>query len=129
MSLAAIHVNAQLVLDHLRDLSGLGTRFGYNRESLVWVEGFIDRLHNSPQITPEKQQNLIQISGSFLGECVIHEYGGSWKQNEGQWGIFFDDRNAVFPFSKMTKLFEGGVASGDSIVGFLDIIPEIFKRD
>jgi hypothetical protein len=31
MSLEAIPANAQLVLDHLRDLSGLETRFRHNR--------------------------------------------------------------------------------------------------
>jgi hypothetical protein len=34
----AIHVNAELVVDRFRSPSGLGANFGYNRESIAWIE-------------------------------------------------------------------------------------------
>ena len=66
-----IHANAELVIQSLGPISDLGERFGYNRESIAWVEGFIERQRSRPDIKPEEVQRLISILGSFLGECVI----------------------------------------------------------
>ena len=38
-----IRANGRLVIDRFSTLSGLDTRFGYNRDSLKWVDGFIER--------------------------------------------------------------------------------------
>ena len=66
-----IRANAELVIQSLGPISDLGERFGYNRESIAWVEGFIERQRSRPDIKPEEVQCLISILGSFLGECVI----------------------------------------------------------
>jgi len=125
----AIRANAKLVVDKFRSLSGLEASFGYNRESVAWVDGFIERYRSKPDFTIESAAMLVQVIGSYLGECVIHEYGGEWRQREDGWGVFFDDKNAVFPFAKVYKQFENGVERGDSILGFFDLIgPVIFDK-
>jgi hypothetical protein len=125
----AIGANAKLVVDKFSSVSGLGAHFGYNRESLAWVEGFIERYRSKPDFTIESAAMLVQVIGSYLGECVIHEYGGEWREREGSWGVVFDDKNAVFPFAKVHKQFQYGLDRGDSILGFFDLIgPVIFHR-
>ena len=37
-----IQENAKLAVKELGPLSGLGDRFGYNLESIEWVEGYIE---------------------------------------------------------------------------------------
>jgi len=124
-----IRANAQGVIHRFSSLSGLHEQFGYNHESIRWIEGFIEQQRSQGSVTPETTANLIQTIGSFLGECIIHSYGGTWKQTGDQWGIFFDESNAVFPFNKVTKQFQNGLTSGDSILSFFELIgPVILKK-
>ncbi len=123
-----IRANAQLVIEQLSTVSQMGAEFGYNLESVKWVEGFIERQRSGPDATPETIDGLTQVLGSYLGECVIHVYGGAWRQHNGQWGVFFDKSNGVFPFGKVSKQFQNGVAGGDSIAGFFEAIGPVFKK-
>ncbi len=96
----AIRANARLVVEKCRSLSGLGDHFGYNRDSLEWIEGFVERERNTRNSSSKIPETLVQVIGSFLGECVIHAYGGTWREHDGEWGVFFDDSNGVFPFTR-----------------------------
>jgi hypothetical protein len=122
----AILANAQMVIEKLGPVSGLETRFGYNRESVEWVEGFIERRRSQPGFKPEDEQMMIQILGSFLGECIIHTFGGEWQEKDGDWGVFFDAANGAFPFNKVHKQFHNGLDAGDSILGFFELIGTMF---
>ena len=51
---------------------------------------------------------------------------GTWKEQEGEWGVFFDDSNAVFPINKVRKQFQNG--REDSILSFFEVIREVFKK-
>jgi hypothetical protein len=124
----AILANARLVIDQLGPLSGLGARFGYNRESVEWVEAFIERQRVRPEFKAETQARMVQVLGSFLGECIIHTYGGEWREKDGDWGVFFDASNAAFPFSKVGKQFDNGMESGDSILSFFDAIGVVILK-
>jgi hypothetical protein len=73
-----IHANAQLVTEKFRLSSGLGPRFGFNRKSVECVEQFIENECRA-RITSSKLAKLVSVLGSYLGEAVIHEYGGSWR--------------------------------------------------
>ena len=130
--LEAIRANAQLVLDTLRPLSGLGDDFGYNLESVRYVEEYIERMRIRAGVTPKMIEQWVNTIGSFLGECIIHTYGGEWREHEGRWGIFFsesNDRNAAFPFSKVRKQIDNGLEGGDSIVSFFQVIgPFLLKK-
>jgi hypothetical protein len=125
----AIRANAQIIVDRFRSLSDLGIRFGYDRDSVTWVEGFIEQERSKPEATAESVAKIVQLLGSYLGECVINKYGGAWRQYDGSWGIFFDNANAVFPFRKVQKQFQNGLKGGDSILSFFDLIgPVIFEK-
>lgn len=126
--LEAIKRNAQLVVEQSGAISGL-PNFGYNSESVEWVEGFIERLRSNGDMSPEKTHRLVQVYGSYLGECIIHCYGGEWRESEGTFGVFFDDDNAAFPFAKVEKQFNNGAEVGDSISSFYRCIPLLFKRE
>ena len=121
-----IRANAKLVVDRCSSLSGLDTRFGYNRDSVKWVDGFIERQRTATDVNSDGTAMLIQVLGSYLGECVIHAYGGSWKERDDQWGVSFDDSNVVFPFNKVWKQFHYG--HEDSIFSFFEMIPLVFKN-
>ena len=124
----AIRENARLVIDTLGPLSGMETRFGYNRESVRWAEGFIERQRLRPEVKADPAK-MVQILGSFLGECFLHAYGGEWREADGTWGVFFDADNWAFPFAKVRKQFDNGLEGGDSILSFFDLIgPVILKK-
>jgi len=117
-----IHIqeNAKLVVERFAAFSGLGERFGYNLESIEWLEGHIERQRKDPEFGPDPGLRLISILGSYLGECIIHICGGQWRLNEELgWGVLLKDGNTAFPFNKLRKLFENGVEGGDSILSFL----------
>jgi hypothetical protein len=124
----AIRENARLVIETLGPLSGMENRFGYNRESVCWVEGFIERQRLRPEVKADPGK-MVQILGSFLGECILHAYGGEWREAHGTWGVFFDAHNAAFPFAKVSKQFDDGLEGGNSILNFFDLIgPVILKK-
>lgn len=121
-----IRSNAQLAIEWFKSISPLQALFGLDRDSLKWVDGFVEQQRTTPSRTPS---TLVELIGSYLGECVIHAYGGEWRLEDGQWGVCFDDSNVVFPFNKVRKQLQNGHAAGDSILGFFDIIgPVIFNQ-
>jgi hypothetical protein len=118
-----IRANAELVVQMLRPLSGID--FGYTKESVEWLEGFIERLRNSGEYESVDMKNkLTSLLGSFLGEC-IRCYGGSWEQHAGEWCVAFDDNNKAFPFAKVAKQIDNGL--GDGIASFFNAMPIIFE--
>jgi len=120
-----IKQNAELVIKQINQVSGID--FGYNAESVAWLDDFIERQRARPDATPEMVQGLINVFGSYLGECVISCYGGYWENKEGQWRVSFKNNNAVYPFSKVQKQFENGAR--DSIKIFFELLPVIFETD
>lgn len=113
-----------MVVQQLRPLSDID--FGYTRESVEWVEGYIERLRNSGELDDVEMKNkLTSVLGSFLGECIVRCYGGTWRQHEGEWCVAFDDDNMAFPFAKVAKQIENG--REDSIGSFFNSIAAIFN--
>src|SRR5271155_5357432 len=120
--------NAQMVVNQFDPLWDGGRAFGYDQASVKWVEGFIERQRSRADFSLGAAEGLIQVLGCYLGECVIRNYGGEWRDSDWGWGVFFEDKNAAFPINKVRKQFEYGVDGGDSIVGFFTSIPAVFKR-
>ena len=103
----------------------LGVQLTFDSDSVKWLEGYIERVR--PSMDESQIHGLSNMIGAFLGECIISNYGGSWRQSEdGNWGVFFDDRNVVFPFAKAYKQLANG--KEDSIFGMYNIIPVVFNR-
>ncbi len=121
---AMIKDNAELVVKQMRELSQID--FGYNAESVAWLEGYIERQRNRDDIDQETIQKLVNVFGSYLGECIVKCYGGKWENEEGQWRVSFDDKGAAYPFNKVEKQFENGAE--DSISSFFEAIPILFAR-
>jgi hypothetical protein len=65
------------------------------------------------------------VLGSFLGECVRQNFGGSWQMTENGLGVVFATGNAVFPFNKINKHIANG--ADDSIGAFYNSIAAIFS--
>lgn len=116
---------ADNVVRDLGEISGIDG-FGYNAESVRWVDGFIERQRVRTDHTDEDRTKLETVLSSYLGACVIACFGGKWERREGQWAIFFDERNGAFPFSKVHKQFANGAE--DSIYSWFTIIPSVFGR-
>jgi hypothetical protein len=117
-----IRRNAELVIEQMGQVSGFA--FGYDARSVAWLDGYIERQRVRTDTTPEVVDGLVNVFGSYLGECVIKCYGGYWENEAGQWRVSFDSANAVYPFAKVSKQFQEG--AGDSIKSFFEIIPVIF---
>ena len=116
-----IHKNAELVIKQMKEL--LDVTLKYDEDSVRWLDDYVAGIRAS--LDRDVKDNLINVLGSFFGECIRHSYGGAWKQTENGWAISFDDKNAVFPFSKMSKHFE---REGESILGLSTSIPVVFKE-
>jgi len=114
-------------LEQLADSVKTQLKLKYNAESIKFLEGFIER--NKANFNQEDAKGLINSIGSFLGQCIIENYGGHWERDSetGIVAVDFDDKNKAFPFAKVSKQFENGLE--DSIYSFYTIIPTIFKLD
>ena len=121
-----IRANAELVVARLREASGM-EGFGYNAESVAWLDGFIERQRVRPEFAgDEARERMSQTLGSFLGECVVRCHGGEWREVDGTWAVCFGGDDAAFPFNKVRKQFANG--SDDSVLGWFETIPVIFAR-
>jgi len=97
----------------------LDVTLNYDDESLEYLDGYIARNRDAiREKTGGKYNGLVNVIGAFLGECIIANHGGQWKQSDkGAWGIFFENGSAAFPFAKVHKAFsEDG--QYDSIASF-----------
>jgi hypothetical protein len=110
---------ARLVIDTFQREAGLILR--YDEQSMEYLDGYISRNRAAIQKTDGQSQGAVNMIGSFLGEAVIANFGGQWKQSEtGAWGVYFDEKNAIFPFVKVAKAF-GPQGAFDSIASFYSL--------
>ena len=103
-----------------------GVELGYDGPSVEWVDGFIERQRG--RFPGAEADGLVNVIGAFVGECVIANYGGRWRESEYGWGVYFDDGNAAYPFAKVRKQFDNGREGGDSVHSFYETIGVIFDK-
>ncbi len=103
-----------------------GVALDYDAASVEWVDGFIER--QRARFPGAEADGLVNVIGAFLGECIIRNFGGRWRESEGSWGVFFEGDTAAFPFAKVRKQFDHGREGGDSIRSFYEVIPVILRR-
>lgn len=95
--------------------------FGYDRESVAWVDGFVER-QRVRFAAGDAPGGLISVIGSYLGEAMIAEAGGQWIEDDaGGIGIRFASGDTAYPFVKVRKQFDEGLAGGESILSFYNI--------
>jgi hypothetical protein len=117
--LISIRNNAALAVSKFKPLSGFD--FGFDKASVDWVDGFIERLRNEDGMNPAPEQ-FISLFGSYLGEAIIIAAGGCWAESEEGWlGILFPNEDWCFPFGKVEKQFEQGHDGGESIASYFDV--------
>jgi hypothetical protein len=103
--------NAEMVIQELRPISGMA--FGYTKDSVEWLEGYIERLRLSGAFDNEETKDkLAGMFGSFLGECIRECYGGNWGWHDGFRCISFNEGNTIFPISKAGKQMDNGLEDG-----------------
>ena len=124
-----IYENATRIVAECGPISGLGSEFGYNRASVEWLDGYIERLRADGRFSQEETKNISVVFACFLGECIRATYGGEWRKQNGAWGVFFKDSSGAFPFSKVHKQFEDGSEGGESILSFFEVLPKILSGD
>jgi hypothetical protein len=113
--------NAELVI---KQMQKHGVALVYDGKSVSWLNDYIARIrYEFPEDTIDQ---LVILFGSFLGECIRCNYGGEWKVIHGQWSIAFADELYVFPFFKVSKLFD---SDHESILDFYQRIPLVMREE
>jgi hypothetical protein len=120
-----IKANSALVAREISPL--VDFEFGFNARSVAWLDEFIENQIHRPDWDYGTQESLIDVLGSFLGECIISCFGGHWDRLEDQWCISIGTRVVFYPFTKVSKRFSNGLQ--DSLKVFFDIIPLTFPDD
>ena len=117
-----IRANSDLVVQQLGPHSNIS--FGLNRASVEWVDGFIERQRQRPELDDQARSGLVNRLGSFLGECLVANTSGAWAwvESQGTLGVQFPTGNCAFPFAKVAKQFENGREGGDSVLGLFDTV-------
>jgi hypothetical protein len=84
--------NARVFAAAMNDRYGVELRCG--RAGAEWLDQFF--ASRSEALDPTTLSRLTQLVGCFVGECVIHEYGGGWD-DEG-WSVRITGSGRVDPF-------------------------------
>lgn len=100
-------------------------KLDYDAKSVKFIEGFIERQRKN--FSREEHYGLVNTIGSFIGQCIIKNYGGYWQFDETEKTVCvaLDEKNKIFPFAKTAKQFANGL--GDSVYSFYSVIPFVFK--
>lgn len=118
--LAAIRANSELAIATFKERSEID--FGLDRNSVAWMEGFIDRQRH---VDPSPPAMITAVLGSHLGQSIIAAAGGVWaKDEDGQVGVRFDNGDWCYPFAKVAKQIESGAGVGEGILSFYDVSVE-----
>lgn len=116
--LAQVRDNAAFAIRGFSEVSG--TEFTLDRESVAWVEGFIERMRvrYGDEGAPS---GVVSVIGSYLGEAIIAKTGGEWRSDDAGVGVAFANGDMAYPFAKVSKQFDQGLAAGESILSFYDV--------
>lgn len=113
-------VSAETVISLFREHNQVELTLDLN--GVRWVEGYINRVrHNFPI---GEREGLIAYLAAFVGECIIHTFGGSWnKDKDGFLCVQVSERLSACPLAKIEKQFDNG--ESDSVFSFVEVIPTL----
>jgi hypothetical protein len=108
--------------------SGPEGQYGLTAHSVAVLDDYLERnvKTSSPKETKEKFMNLV---GSFLGECIISEYGAKWNVLQNQPSLSLQTAGTTHflnPFAKVAKRIENGSEDNISFY-FSEFIPTVMK--
>ena len=116
--LRMIEANAAMAIEELSTLSE--RNFGFDEDSVAWVEGFIERQRES--LDGEGSRGLVNVLGSYLGQAIVIATGAAWDTDDGgNLGIAFANGDMAYPFTKVGKQLEQGIEGGESILSFYNV--------
>lgn len=118
---------AALVVEKLGPLSDV--EFGPNRASVAWVEGYIER-ERERRGPDAEADGTVNTLGAFLGECIRAAVAADWLWDEFQqdWGLALVAGGRVFPIWKVHKQYRSGLAGGESILSFYDVVVDYLAK-
>jgi hypothetical protein len=115
--LGAIHANADLAVSTFKDRSGID--FGFNRDSVAWLDRFIEQQRHVDSSPPAM---IVAVLGSHLGQSMIAAAGGAWDRDENdRVGIRFDSGDWSYPFEVVAKQIQDGGSDGFGALAAYDV--------
>ncbi len=123
--LEMIQRNAQLVIDST--YQQFGVTLGYDEDSVEWLDEHIEQLRDKNYPANDIAM-LVNVLGSFYGECIRRQFGGEWQEYKGGFMLAFANGQMVSPFGKIMKQFEKGASSGESVKSYYTSIPRLFPN-
>lgn len=116
--LGIIRTNADLVVRELSHASGRD--FGFDADSVGYVQGFIERQRAE---FPDTARQLVNVLGCYLGEAIIAAApGAAWTEDDsGALAVLFPNGDLAYPFNKVEKQVAEGLENGESILSFYNI--------
>jgi hypothetical protein len=114
--------NADLVVQVIAENCSI--HLAFDQSGVDWIDGYINRLRLST--SKDKHSAYVSTLASFIGECIIKTYGGSWIERDGSWGVQVNNRIWACPFAKVAKQFDNGPE--DSVKSFFSCIPIVDKH-
>lgn len=64
-----------------------GVQLLLQRSSVEWLDGYLNRIHVIAEFAEDMKTGLVNTIGSYLGQCIIENYGGEWAIKDGALGI------------------------------------------
>jgi hypothetical protein len=115
----AIAANAEVALKIAQQRDPAIT---YGDSGAAWLDGYIERLRLE-SFTEQGIERLVTVLGSFLGECIRQNYGGTWAYHNGVLAVVFSRNDNVYPFVKTRKQWTSGRAGGESVLSLYRTLP------
>ena len=108
---------------------GQSAAFGLTAHSVAALDEYIGRTVNSAT-TGATKEKLMNLVGSFLGECIVANYGAKWTiTDDGQVRMTLSPKKTVHfldPFGKVAKRIQNGPE--DSLAAYFSgLIPHVIK--
>jgi hypothetical protein len=116
-----IQANAELAVQSARER--LGVSLSFDRAGVDWLDGHLNRLRG--HLSPEAQAGVVNVMGSFLGECIVRSHGGEWIEKGGEWLVQVKRTYTVSAnvFGKVEKQLAR--VEGESVLSLFDFAIEI----
>lgn len=121
--LALLRDNVKFAVRQLGEARG--EPLGFDRDSVAWVEGFIER--NRRKYADENARaGMVSVLGSYLGQAIIEAAGAAWDEDaDGALGVRFANGDWCYPFNKVDKQFAQGLEGGESILSFYNVCLDV----
>jgi hypothetical protein len=113
----------------LKSPSTVGEHFGvaltFDRAGVEWIDGYINRSRERLIADADNLLATINVLASFVGECIIRTYGGTWVEKKGEWCVQVNEAIWACPFAKIEKQFRNGPK--ESVAGYFTLIPALMS--